>query len=503
MMKPQRWTAGYVCLVVIALVIIGVWVVTVDPYFHFHKPDTARFFYSLYDENQRYQNDGIIKNFDYEGLITGTSMTENFKTSEAERLWGGDFVKVPFSGAPYREINDNLEVALSSNQNLKTIIRGLDMGMFLQDKDYMRYETYPAFLYDNNIFNDVEYVYNRHVVVRVCSMTIPFIRGEAGGITSFDKYSNWMEDYTFGNSVVLPNDIKRGKFADTAELTQEEVDMISGNIRQNVTALADEYPDVTFYYFFTPYSAAWWQSKLIDGTIGKQIEEEKIVIEEILKHDNIRLYSFNHLTDIVTDLNNYKDIWHYGEWVNSLMLRYMHDGKCLLTLENYEQYLEDEMLFYSIYDYTRLNRQEDYENDYYASALLNEKISNVRPFRIDLKNNDRSEVEVKTSVGDCLKDAGYEGFRYNIEDISAYKYLVFYARKIADQGQLKVYIYNAEGNAVAECVVSHQDLDREWHQYLIDVSEKEGKVTLFFDGGCIEDTGNADSLYVFRDLTLY
>lgn len=100
MMKPQRWTAGYVCLVVIALVIIGVWVVTVDPYFHFHKPDTARFFYSLYDENQRYQNDGIIKNFDYEGLITGTSMTENFKTSEAERLWGVILLKYLFREHP-------------------------------------------------------------------------------------------------------------------------------------------------------------------------------------------------------------------------------------------------------------------------------------------------------------------------------------------------------------------------------------------------------------------
>ena len=48
-----------------------------------------------------------------------------------------------------------------------------------------------------------------------------------------------------------------------------------------------------FYYFFTPYSAAWWQSLLDAGILKKQIQAEKIVIEEILKYNNIKLYSFN------------------------------------------------------------------------------------------------------------------------------------------------------------------------------------------------------------------
>lgn len=500
-MKPKCWIIGYLFFVIGTLIITGACVFAVDPYFHYHKPDTAHYYYHLYDENQRYQNNGIVKNFYYEGLITGTSMTENFRTSEAEMMWGGRFIKVPFSGAPYKEINDNLKEALSHNQNLKSIIRGLDLGMFLQNKNYMRYETYPMYLYDNNIFNDVEYVYNRNVVVRVCSMIISFIKGEAGGITSFDDYSNWMADYSFGNRTVLSDEILIQKSADAIDLTQEEADTILENIRQNVTALADEYPDVTFYYFFTPYSAAWWYTKLIDGTIGRQIEGEKIVIEEILKHDNIKLYSFNCLTEIVTDLNNYKDIWHYGEWINSLLLRYMYEGKCLLTQDNYEEYLESELRIYSTYDYNRLNRQEDYENDYYACARLNEKISGIRPLRIDLEKNER--LKVLASVGNDMKDAGYEGLRYEIEDISVYKYLVFDARKIADHNQLGVYVYNAEGNAIAEFIIGHQNFDSEWHQYLIDISTIEGKAVLFFNGGCIDCTENSNLPYVLDNLMLY
>ena len=52
------------------------------------------------------------------------------------------------------------------------------------------------------------------------------------------------------------------------------------------------------------------------------------------------------------------------------MLKYMYDGKCLLTYENYEEYLKEELSFYTTYDYEQLNNQVDYETDYFAEALL-------------------------------------------------------------------------------------------------------------------------------------
>lgn len=38
------------------------------------------------------------------------------------------------------------------------------------------------------------------------------------------------------------------------------------------------------------------------------------------------MHSFHNRTDMTTDLNHYKDGPHYGEWVNSLILKWMHDG---------------------------------------------------------------------------------------------------------------------------------------------------------------------------------
>lgn len=65
---------------------MGICVLRVDPFIHYHKPLTNAYFYPL--DNQRSQNDGILKHFEYNALITGTSMTENFKTSELDELFG-------------------------------------------------------------------------------------------------------------------------------------------------------------------------------------------------------------------------------------------------------------------------------------------------------------------------------------------------------------------------------------------------------------------------------
>ena len=130
-MNKKLWIAGYFFITLSVLSCIAYMTVKVDPFFHFHKPLTDKYFYSL--NNERSQNDGIEKHFEYQGLITGTSMTENFKTSEAESLWGATFIKVPFSGGTMKEINDNLVVALQHNPDLRVIIRSIEMNHFLDD----------------------------------------------------------------------------------------------------------------------------------------------------------------------------------------------------------------------------------------------------------------------------------------------------------------------------------------------------------------------------------
>ena len=308
--NAKAWILIFFVFVTSALVFAGVQVIKVDPFFHYHKPDTENYFYKL--NNERRQNDGITKHFDYDAVITGTSMTRNFKTSEMDKIFGTNSIKVPYSGASYKEINDNLIVALKYNPNLKTIVRGLDMNNFIMDKDAMRSDLgeYPTYLYDTNILNDVHYILNRNVIFnRVYPMMLANDSDDfKGGITSFDAYSSWRRNkYSYGINTVSSNGITVQSPGVPIHLTEEEKNTIIENIRQNVTSLAEEHPGVTFYYFFTPYSAVWWKSIVDNGTIYRQIEAEEFVIEQLLAYNNIKLFSFNSLTDITTNINNYID----------------------------------------------------------------------------------------------------------------------------------------------------------------------------------------------------
>lgn len=87
------------------------------------------------------------------------------------------------------------------------------------------------------------------------------------------------------------------------------------------------------------------------GNLNRQIEAERAAIKQILQCENIRLYSFHDHWDITTNLDNYKDTDHYGEWINTRILYMIHDNKGRLTKDNYEEYINRIREYYSTYDY--------------------------------------------------------------------------------------------------------------------------------------------------------
>ena len=528
-MKAKKWIIGWLALILVGLGTMGAWVYRVDPYMHFHKPDTETYFYSL--NNQRSQNSGIVKNFDYTALIAGTSMTENFKASEADRIFDVKSIKVSSSGCSYKEANEYIETGLNYNSSLKTIIRCLDMGMFLDDADRMRTDLgkYPTYLFDDNPFNDVEYLFNRDVIWnRVYPMTVANDAEDFHpGITSFDDYARWQLRYTFGINTVAPDGVAYAGLGSSTCLTDEEKHTIEHNIGQNVTSIADQYPNVDFYYYFSPYSILWWKEQAETGTINKQLEAEQYIIELILPHNNIHLHSFNNRTDIITDLNNYKDKTHYGEWINSAILKWMHDGKYLLSEDNYLNYLEEEKHFFTNFDYNSLNGQVDYEDDFYAGAKINKELTGAESMDVfeafgsqiilnssSIVENEIGEKEIQC-IGSLNRESGgealesyllnreYIGAKIEIENIGDFNYLVFEGKKNQDHGEPTVYAYDADGKCIAKVEANYKELDSEWHRYTLDLSRTDGAVTIIINGGYIANTGNEVSNYSFKNVYLY
>lgn len=352
-MNFKKWVNIFI-IELLGIVILSIsFCIIVDPFFHYHKP-LPQLFYVL--NNERYQNDGILKHFDYDAIITGTSMTENFKTSEFNKLFNTNSIKVPFSGGTFKEMNDNIATAFRTNHQVKYVVRSLDTYKILSDKDEMRNDlgNYPEYLYNDNWLDDFQYFLNVDVAKSAVKIIKTSIKNKEGGITSFDEYANWNDDYKFGAKYVLKKRTEYKKADKIEALTEKDKEIIKANIKQNVTDLAYAHPETTFYYFFPPYSIACWGEEYEKGNLLKNIEIEQYAIELILECPNIKLFSFNTMADITTNLDNYKDTLHYGEWINSKMLEFMKNDVGLLTKENYKKYIEEEKSLYLNYPYNDL-----------------------------------------------------------------------------------------------------------------------------------------------------
>lgn len=352
-LKYKIWIINTLIFAIIVFIIFASITIYIDPLFHYHKPLNK---YKYPVNNERYQNDGITRNFKYESIITGTSMTENFKKSEADRIFGSDFIKVPFSGGHYKEINENLKRAYASDKNIKYVIRCLDYSLLIEDKNTYREDAeYPFYLYNNNLFDDVEYVLNKSILF---GQTRGVIKHTKAGLetTNFDDYANWNSAYNFGAETVLSTYTLDETVSPVQVFSEDERRMVLGNIRQNVTSLAAAHPETTFYYFFPPYSICYWDVLKNNGQTDWRIDAEQAAIEEILKYPNIKLYSFCNNFELVCNLDNYKDQAHYGEWVNSWILEWMHNDEYLLTKDNYKDYIKIIREFYNSYDYSSLHK---------------------------------------------------------------------------------------------------------------------------------------------------
>ena len=349
-MKAKVWFGTVVAGTLSLLAVIAGYIVVVDPFFHYHKP-LEGFAYEL--ANERYQNDGIVKHFSYDTVITGTSMTANFKTTDCDAFFGGKSIKVPFHGGSFKEVNDNLKVALAYNPNVVRVIRCLDINNFTQDKDYVNYENLPEYLYDDNIFNDTQYVWNKTALMVADDILINTAAGEQW--TTFDEYMNWSDDYQYGREAVLATYVRPGKEEHAEKLTDMERERTLGNVRQNITDLAKQYPDVEFDYYLSPYSICWWDVEVVQpGKLSWQRDLDQTVIEEILTCDNIHLYSYMDNFELICNLDNYKDRIHYGGETNTNLLRWMSEDKGRITKANYHEYLDRVYDYYGEYDYDSL-----------------------------------------------------------------------------------------------------------------------------------------------------
>jgi len=334
--------------IVIGIVLVGILNVIVDPYFHYHRPITR---YRL--NEQRYINDGIARHFDYDAIITGNSLTENFKPSTYNSLFGtSNCIKLPYSGAGYKEIWTSLDRYLGYNTNVTEVLVGFELEDMSRSASWERYSGAPEYLYDNKVFNDTQYIFNKSVLYRGTLYNILWtvLNNEN---TSFDDYSAWTRESGPKQACASLTTITEKNYSRT--LSDVDLGKIEDNLTTNIVSVVSKYPDVTFKLVIPPSSVAKWAEYYSKGEVEWRIDGLEYALPIVLNENNIEVYAFDDVFYVTENLELYCDTIHYEASINELMLEEIAKNGHRVNSNNYKEYISRIREFYANYDYSRLN----------------------------------------------------------------------------------------------------------------------------------------------------
>ncbi|MBQ8592566.1 MAG: hypothetical protein IJ485_07460 [Lachnospiraceae bacterium] len=340
----KKWTYGFLTIFLAALLLCAVLTIVVDPYFHYHKPLNG-VSYEL--NNERYMNDGIARHFDYDAVIIGTSMTHNFKTSEFDVLFDVNAIKVPYSGAGYKELGESLDRLLSRNPEVKKVMWVVDFSNLLEPDDWERYSEYPEYLYDNNALNDTPYLLNKSVMYHgVLANLISTLQGKDS--TTFDEYSAF--DRPTGENGIAFTVEEEGKLSvEQRDILEEELQMVQSTITKNIKAVIDAYPDTEFLIVIPPYHESYLHMQAQKGLMNAYLDAEKEALRILCECSNAKLYCYMDMYEVVCNIDYYSDSVHYTAEINSEILQWIAEDMGRITADNYEAHVEATREFYLDY----------------------------------------------------------------------------------------------------------------------------------------------------------
>ena len=371
----KKWIIGTIGIFAVMVIIASALVLITDPFFHFHKPITK---YRL--NNERYINDGIARHFEYDAIITGNSLTENFKVSEYDELFEVNAIKLPYSGADTVELWQALGRAIGRNatdmsavadkidseyrykyeaqQGYNNSVRNVLTCLYIEDimrEDYWSgYEGAPEYLYDDDPINDIKYILNKDVLYRGTFFNILLtLRG--GDSTSFDEYCAWERSSGYKQAVASLDRIEYRNPEDDRIMSEYDAMVIDNCLDHNVIPVIEANPDTEFTFFFPPFSIAKWADYYNEGKVEYTIDCMAHIIDRLVGYDNVKIFGFDDEYELATDLSRYCDTIHYDADVNSWILTQIAADRHLITEDNKAAYTDTLKEYYVNYDYTGLN----------------------------------------------------------------------------------------------------------------------------------------------------
>lgn len=326
---------------------VGTIGVVLDPFYQYHVPCLGM---PVILDNAVYQTPGAARNLEYTDVIVGTSMTENFHTSWFDEELGWNTMKLSYSGARSSDLNAIFSSIFSREEPVGHVF--MDINDYqLTSPSWTAYVERPEYLYDTRISNDYLYIYNKDVLTDGWERVLDGLKGVESNI---DMAYTWEEETLFGAELTLDSarETREALLHASEDITplEQKLAVCQENL-DNIIPFIEQNPDTEFIVYFPPYSMLYWEQIVLKGNLEDTMEIYRYAISRFLEHENVSVYYFHREEEIITELENYRDVCHHRPEYNRYIFDCIKQGERRVTVENLDNVVQDMYEFARDYNY--------------------------------------------------------------------------------------------------------------------------------------------------------
>ncbi|AWB46349.1 hypothetical protein DCC85_20720 [Paenibacillus sp. CAA11] len=331
--KYKKFIWQLLAMIFVFALLVGSFVFIVDPLQFYRK---ATFYTPQYSWQERYQAPGFAKNWKYDTIIVGTSMTENFLPSEVGEKLGGTVVKLSMEGSLAWQHNKIAKVAFRTGQ-VKKVLWGLDYFSLRSTGDNPDLDDFPDYMYDTNPFNDYKYIFNESNI-ETAFRVLRTSKERAKYKSSPERLNNWDKNVTYGKDKVLKSWVagksKEGAFGSN----EDPLESVKKVFNEQILSLVKAHPETEFYFYYPPYSVLRQQLWYVTNPARyeNQLEMKRYMYEQFSAYPNVKVFEFQTDSSITYDLDQYKDLSHHSGHINSVIIDEISKGTHQVTKDNVE-----------------------------------------------------------------------------------------------------------------------------------------------------------------------
>ena len=306
----------------------------------------------------RYQIAGLIRTYladpskSFDTIVMGTSLSQNFAPSQVQRALGsGGVIKMAMAGAWAKTQVYVVEQALQSGTVDRVIWELNDRSFAVMPTDKANANhVFPTYLYDGGI-DLYQYVFNIDNVLesmRQLGIMTPSGEWRPQG----DEWGTWYYSHDHWHKKRANH--WRDRFGEYRKALSKQMLLPFPTVASLLSAfpppdhytgidevvqLVKRHPGVAFDFFIPPVSVAFYAHK-DPKELALRFAMTRYAVELLGQLPNARLFAFNDLSEIVSDLSLYRDLAHFHPTINAWIAETIAAGDHRMTAANINAYEE-------------------------------------------------------------------------------------------------------------------------------------------------------------------